>query len=472
MRFLFVTYCFGDDSGQTLIGVYKRGLRVALELHARGHEVLFDCTGRGTYRDELTELAEPRIRFVDLGFDAEHDGSEQGRASSLRAMSHARPDLVVVGEAPLAGTLLEATLCAVELGIPVAVLDNAYNARAVRQFLGDHGGMVDAVVLTGLTCAHTRKPPPHLGQVPPFVTSARAEAEELVRGRLGLRADRLVCVLGYDRKVEQLGFSLLERLPAADTEFVFVSRRPAECERRAAALPAELRARVRVLGLLPDAVLFGLIELSRLAIVKYGFMQVTECMALRTPVICAYHEGPEWLGLLPGACREFVHAAHEQDADAATLRAAERLLRVPEHAMRSLHDGGFDASVRAADFLESLPAGQREGAWTEAIAKFPEKRVRVAVRAAVRTRSVRVDLLRAMRLRLLPGEEVHSLVCRCTVDGAERFLRLWARRYSSGREARRARREAARAGRRVLFASPRQRLLIEPDAGQTLLPPL
>ena len=473
MRVLFITYCFGDPAGQALIGVYKRGLRVALELRDRGHDVLFDCTGRSSYRDDLTEFAEDRIHFVDLGlYDGENDGSERSRQNSLQAMSRCRPDLVVVGEAPLAGTLLEATLCAVELGIPVALLDNAYNARAVRRFLRDHGGMVDAVVLTGPSCAHTGAPPTHLRQVPPFVTSARSEAALLVEERLGLRPERLVCILAYDGKVERLGFSLIESLDAPEAAYVFMSRDPEECERRAAALPEDLRARVRVLELLPDPLLFGLIELSSLAVVKYGFMQVTECMALRTPVICAYHEGPTWLDLLPGACRSFVHAAEHEDADPATVAAAGRFLEVGEQAMASIHDGEFDASVRAADFLETVPASQRSEASTEAVRKFPEKQVRAAVRKATGRRSVSVLLMRAMRLRSLPGEEVHSLVCRYTIDGAERFLRLWGHRYASGRAVKRGRREAARSGRRVLFASPRERVLIESDLGQSMLPPL
>jgi hypothetical protein len=472
MRVLFVTYCFGDDSRQTLVGVYKRGLRIALELHERGHEVLFDCTGRGTYRDDLTLLAEQRIRFVDLHLNLVENDLQRSRERARQAMSRCRLDLIVVGEAPLAGTLLEATLCAVELGIPVAVLDNAYNEHAAREFFQNHRGMVDAVVLTGPSCAHAKAPPSHLHQVPPFVTSAPTEAADLVETALGLRAERLVCVLGYDAKVERLGFSLLERLDAPDASFVFVSRRPQEAKRRAAGLPADLRTRVRVLELVPDRLLFGLIELAGLAVVKYGFMQVTECLALRTPVICAYHEGATWLNLLPKACQSFVHVADQDAADPATLTAAETLLDVRDEAMRSIHDGGFDAAAQAADFLESLPAEVPRDAWTEALATFPEKQVRAAVRASTGRRSVGVLLLRGMRIRSLEGEEVHALICRCTIQGTERLLRLWGRRYASRQRARRALRAARRSRRCVLSGSARRRVLIEPDLGHTMLPPL
>lgn len=68
-RFFFVTYCFGDYQGQSLIGVYKRGLRIALELADRGHEVVFFCTGREAFSDDLTRQAEQRLTFVDIPFE-------------------------------------------------------------------------------------------------------------------------------------------------------------------------------------------------------------------------------------------------------------------------------------------------------------------------------------------------------------------------------------------------------------------
>lgn len=473
MRVLFVAYCFVDGRGQALIGVYKRALRVALELVDRGHEVAFDCTGRTAYRDAVTTLAEDRVDFVDLQLHPSDDvDMEIGRARALRGIAGVRPDLVVVGEAPMAGTLLEATLCAVELGIPVALLDNAYNPSAVKQFLRSHGAMMDGVVLTGPSCAHTRDGPAHLCQVPPFATSDLPAARALLDERIGRRPQQVVSVLAYDGKVQRLAFSLLERLPGG-TEWVVMSRQPAECERVAATLPEAVRERVHVFGLLPDPLLFGLIELSDLAVAKYGFMQVTECVALRTPVICAYHEGPTWADFLPADCKPFIHVAVDDTADAVTEAAARRLLALHPDDMRSLHGGSFDAVERTADFLERLPRRPRGGAWTEAIEQFPERHVRRAVRRAVGDDALALDALRVMRLRLLADGELHSLLCRCTLAGDdERHVRLWARRYASRKAARHARREAARAGRPLLFASPLRRLLIEADLGQAELPPI
>jgi hypothetical protein len=470
VRVLFVAYCFGENAGQTLIGVYKRGLRIALELDRRGHEVLFDCTGRSEYRDELTAIAEERLRFVDLRLGLPTDDPERSRADSVRAIADCAPDLVVVGEAPLAGTLLEATLCAVELDIPVAVLDNAYNDSAAMQLIRDHGGLADGIVLTGPSCAHARAAPTFVRQIPPLVAADPDGAAALVEG-LGLESDRLVSILAYDRKAERLGFSLAERLAAPNVDYLFMARRPDECERRAAELPPELGARVRVVGLLPDPLLFGVLERSSLAVVKYGFMQVSECLALRTPAVCVFHEGATWVDLLPELCQRYLHVAQGDEADPATVNAARRLLDVDEEELRAIHDGGFDGVERAADFLEELPTARRD-AWTAATETFPEEEVRAALQAGVGGGHVDVRLLRAMLLRSLPGAEIHALVCRCETGGDERFLRLWARRYASPWAVRRDRRAAARSGRRVLAASPRRRILIEADPGQALLPPL
>jgi hypothetical protein len=140
--------------------------------------------------------------------------------------------------------------------------------------------------------------------------------------------------------------------------------------------------------------------------------------------------------------------------------------------MRSIHSGGFDASAQTADFLDTVAAQPSVRLRAETTKTFPEKHVQSAVRTAVGGRTVSVSQLRSMRLRSLPGEELYSVACRCTMDGNERFVRLWAHRYSSAWAARRGRRNAALLGRRVLFTSLRHRLLIEPDIGPAELPPL
>ncbi len=466
MRFLVVTYCFAAEGREVLIGVYKRGLRIALELESRGHEVYFDCTGRHGYSDAMTALAEERLRFVDLGLGQGGGGPDAIRESSVRAIADIAPDVVVVGEAPLAGTLLESTLCAVELEIPVVVLDNAYFPTAVSNFLAAHAGMIDGFVLTGPTCTHTPNPPPHVEQVPPFVTSIVADAERVV-SELGLRRDRLVVVLAYDRMVEHLAFSLVDRL--GDVDFLFLSKQPETCAERAAELPHAQRERVRVLGLPPEPVLFGLIELARLAIAKGGFMQVTECLALRTPAIVAYWEGTAWLRHVAPACREFTHLTPSDEADDETVAAALRFLALDEDAMASVHDGTFAAAARTADFLERIPSAGRPA--RRGSLDLTERDLSKAVRALGAGDGVRVREVRSMCIRSEGVEEVHAVTCRYTSGDDQLFARLWARRTPTAAGVLVGRGRAARAGRTVVLVSPRRRLLIERDFGHGSIPP-
>jgi hypothetical protein len=58
------------------------------------------------------------------------------------------------------------------------------------------------------------------------------------------------------------------------------------------------------------------------------------------------------------------------------------------------------------------------------------------------------------------------------VDGRERVVRLWARRYRSPLLLVGAIVRAVLARRRLLAVSPRRGVLIEPDRGHALLPPL
>jgi hypothetical protein len=475
VRFLFVTYCFGAWNGQALIGVYKRGLRVAMELVARGHHVDFFCTGRHAYRDGLVEAAERCMTFVDIPFSVEAlDAAEEVRQGMLAAMSELRPDAVVVGESPLAGAMMEAALCAVELGIPLAILDNAYHPDFVDYFCRVNGGLADGIVLTGPSSFHTASPPPFLCQVPAFIEPAPEEEIEAALGEAGLGGGRLITVLAYDEKVEKLGLSLLPSLAQDGVEAAFLSRDPERCRERLAALPEATRRRAGVLAIPPDRVLFGLIRRARLAIAKYGFMQVSECLSLSTPVIAVYHEGPRWLDSFPTACRSATHMTHEAEADAATVAAARHMLALGPEALAGVHDGSLRAAPRAAEFLERLrlrsPAETLTGAEELGI---DARAFRRALRAHL-GRPPRGLAVRAMYSRELPDCCIHAVVCRSEVDGDRTCVRLWGRVYASRRAARRDRRAARDndSQRRVLYFSGRRRLMLELDLGQARLPPL
>ncbi len=474
MKFLFVAYCFGNIQGQALIGVYKRGLRVALELCNRGHEVAFFCTGRDNFHDSLTALAEKRMRLVDFPcVDAAFAGAEKNRAAFVKGIAELDPDVVVIGEAPLAGTMLESTLCAVELGIPVVCLDNAYQAAFVDLFCRYHGSMFDGIVLTGPSSLHLPDPPAYVVQVSPYIEPDAASAWVTLTQELGLSGDKLVVVMAYDRNVERLATSLLSKLDIPGLEALFLSPDIEGVQQRLARLPDAVRARSRVIQPPPEPILFGLLQLARLAVGKCAFMQVTECLSLRTPIIGFYFRGDFSLDHLPQVYRSFAHTTTDPEADAATVAAARRLLRVDPASMAAIHDGQLNATARTAAFLEALPGTPRQDTWTEcARLGFSTERVRAALGTLEPSGPPTLEQLRASFLRGMPDQAVFALACRYTAAGTRHFARLWGRAFRSRAS---AEAELVKAGtpdsrRQVLYFSAVDQLLIEKDLGEAVLP--
>jgi hypothetical protein len=477
MKFLFVTYCFGPQQGQALIGVYKRGLRIALELCDRGHDVAFFCTGRDNFHDALTARAEQQLQFVDLpSFDDPLlEVAEANRQLYLKNIAEINPDVVVIGEVPLVNSLLETTLCAVELGIPVVLLDNAFRPMFTAMFCWVHGPMMDGMILTGPSSFHRSHPPAYLCQVPPYIEAAPQEARSLLTGELGLSGDRLITVMAYDLNVERLGISLLGRLGDSAPEALFLTRDLEGCQQRLGQLPSQVREKIRVIGPQSERLLFGLLQLSRLAVGKCAFMQFTECLSLRTPIIGFYFKGDFSLNYIPFRCRSFAHATSNLEADAATVAAARRFLHLNKDKLASLHNGEFGAATKAADFLESLALQPRQDT-LDGCARlgFSEPIIRNALAAQHSSDHLIVRQLRATRLRILPQQDIYSLLCGYTLNDEEKFVRLWGRIFKSRKSAKAelADARAEGSGRCVLYYSLAKRLLIERDIGEAALPDL
>ncbi len=496
MRFLFVTYCFGNAQGHALVGVYKRGLRIALELARRGHEVAFVCPGRENFTDETTIAAGRLLKFVDLEFrHPTPEAAVWNRREFTSGIRAFRPDVVVIGEAPLEGFLLEATLSTVELGIPVAVVDNAYNPSLVALFCELWQTMFDGIVLTGPRSFWQSEAPRHVLQIPPFIQPDVPCARDLVT-REGLRGERLVTVLAYDLNVQALALSTLRGLDGPATEAVFLTHEIEACRRQVEGLPEDLRGRVRVLPPQPDGLHFGLLQLSRLVIGKCAFMQVSECLSLHTPILGFAFPGQFALRWVPAVCRRFSHSTTETTASEETLAAARRLIEVQPEAMRAVHDGTLGAAERAADFLEALPGEPRKSVGEACERAFRQRYERTSspararawqrrrlsdevIRAAlarvhpeaeIAVREVRFGLIR----RLEQGEEICAATASYTADGTQRFQRLWIRLFSNPQGLQHSVRLARAPGseRRLYLVRPEQRFLIEENRGETLLPTL
>jgi hypothetical protein len=371
VRILFSAYCMCNNAkGDSLIGVYKRALRIALEMARRGHEVWIFCPGREDYQDELTRQAEGRLHFLDFGLKVLLCPSKKiMRRYYRRAFRRLQLDMVVLGESPLAGTLLESTICALTLGIRLVVLDNSYASWVSQAFIILQGWLYDGIVLTGPNSLQIRKPPEYYCAAPPYLEGTPGEAEALLE-RAGFRQQRLVTVLGYERKAEQLALALLPRLLEYNCAVVFLTPNLEECRKHLALLPPEITARTVVLPPPGEGMLFGLLQRSNLVIGKCGYMQVSECLALRTPFLAINYRGcfPVWF--LPAKARRFLHTTVVTNASTVTLEAAVRLLQTSPDEMRDLHDGKFGARALVADFLERLPAGRRKRMTAWAVPRY------------------------------------------------------------------------------------------------------
>ena len=265
-------------------------------------------------------------------------------------------------------------------------------------------------------------------------------------------------------------WSLLRRLDEPDVGGLVLTPNVAEVEGRIARLPAAVAARVRAAAPPPDPVLFGLLEIAGSAVTKGGFMQVTETLSLRTPVIAFWYDLDYSAAQLPEVLRPFTHPTRQAEADAATVAAARAFLRLGAE-LTAVHDGGFGAAGMAAEFIEGLSRTPRPDASADAARLgFTARRMRQALRRL--DPSPVVHQIRASHLRTMADHDLYTVLCECTLGGERRFVRLWGRVFRGG-----ARTAAAAAlgsavdpPRRILSA--RGQITIEVDLGEGFLPPV
>jgi UDP-N-acetylglucosamine:LPS N-acetylglucosamine transferase len=462
-----------NENGDSLIGVYKRAIRIGLELVRRGHEVWMHCPGRELLHDELTKQAEAHFHFLDFPGRVTCSRSIELRRRYCRmVLRRVKPDIVVGGEAPLAGAILESTLCAVSLGIRVVALDNAYSPKCVRMFVAEHGPMLDGVVLTGPSSFQMANGPEYYCPVPPYIEGSSAAAEALL-DQLGITPRKLITVLGYERKAEQLAATLLSKLAGYNCATVFLARKPKDCQERLSSLPPAVLKNVYVLALPSEDLLFGLLQLSNLVIGKCGFMQASESLALRTPFIGIQYPGCFPLYHLSSYGRRFVSDTSKLDATRRTVRAAVRLLHTSPEKLAKLHNGRFGARSAVADFLERLPPLPRTGTTEESSRLgYPVSVFQDVLSRLHPEGPLQIEAVRCTRIRDMWWGYIDSLVCLYTLGQRPRTLFLWGRKYYlrlfASQDIRAARLPGS--GRRVLFVSKDGRALLEDDVGEWLLP--
>jgi hypothetical protein len=354
MRILFVAYCIVNENGDSLTAVYRKALATALEMAARGHDIWMFCPGRRDYLDDSTYEAEVSIRFLD--FPQRMLGSprtEFRRRCYRMALRNLRPDLIVMGESPLRGTLLDVTECAVNAGIRLVLFENAYSPRHSRVFVARSQSKFDGIVLAGPSSLQMRRPPERYCAAPPYLEGSTLEAETLL-SRSGQQPERWITVVADDPRVLQLAAPLLDRLPEHDCGAVVVTSGAPECKRIVGALTPKVAERILVLPRASDNLLFGLLRVSSLVIGKCDFALVSECLASRTPFLGLKYPGCFPVSLLPRRASRFVHVRDAQSIYPGTERVAWRFLHTPRADVPSLHDGSVGARSMVADFLEML----------------------------------------------------------------------------------------------------------------------
>ncbi|MBD2896927.1 hypothetical protein amrb99_58790 [Actinomadura sp. RB99] len=430
MRVLMVAYYWISDGKESMIGVCKRCVRVGTALAERGHEVLLAPHGMKVRAPEP-----PGITFVELPWTPAQDKNAcfglaedgQNRAPMLDRLAELAPDLLVIGEAPLSGMFLETAMCAAELDLPTIIFDNAYGDFLAEQMWYGQNGIADAMVLTGPTSFHWNDAPECVRQVPPFVDDVPNAADDLL-GDMGIRAAPLVTIFAYDAKVERVALDVAASLDADDPTLLFLSRDPEALRARL----GEIQPRVRTHVIAPpaDPVLFDLLRRSKLAIVKHGFMQITEAVSLGTPVLSIRHNGPEWMEYTPEFFRQFAAVTSGNDL-AETLSEIERLLALPPDEVAKVHSGPFHAAEQAAAFLERAYAAGRRDKQEECEARgFTPGRVARALRHLVGPEVSSVHTVRATRINVSRQRDQYALYVGYTADGTDRSARLVGTLYS------------------------------------------
>ena len=466
MRFLFAAYCMVNNAdGNSLIGVFKRCLRIGVELHRRGHSVAIVCSGFGSFRDATVTQARGKLRFIEIPPRVAFHASSRVQRRWLReTVREFGADVVVIGEAPMGGVLLDAAVVAGQLSIPSVILDNAYSPFLAEKFVLDHGPAADGIALMGPSSFQMQDPPNFYCAVAPLISLGADAAATL--DEQWPRARRVVTVLGYEQKAEQLAIALLRAMPWLSCHLLLITPDAAAAQARLALLPAAIRKKIHVMAMPAESVLFEAIRRSKLVIGKAGFMQMCESICLETPFLGIYYYGCYTVWQLPWRALRFVG---QTSGTAATFFVAMRFLRLlhtPKSSMRAVHRGGFNGLAIVCDFLESMVGRLRDGV-TEDSARvgYTAERVRQALEARHPGRSIEVVWVRTAHRCSEANGKVDCVFARYRSGQRHSVATLTGRRLMKPIETADQATQAATAepARKVWYRSPDGALTLEDE---------
>jgi UDP-N-acetylglucosamine:LPS N-acetylglucosamine transferase len=264
---LFITYTFGEP---IVAGVFFRAIRLASALSKRGWTCCIFNFGP-LHKD-------PKVESLGSGIRISNEFETGDVWKAFRQLRDLQPDIVIFGEAPLAGAMQVLWRAAEMLGKPFVLLEQYYDLRTPGRF------DVDLMLLYGLKCfwkSHSNARRRWI-IIPPFIDEVTPIAELPVPP--GPRSAPRVLILGGEAIVLKEGIRLLADIKDPSPQVVAISGDPASAARQmtASGIPAN---HAFALPLQSDANLFGLLQSSSAAITANGFMQMTEALALGCPTI-------------------------------------------------------------------------------------------------------------------------------------------------------------------------------------------
>jgi hypothetical protein len=474
MRFLFAAYCIvNSENGDSLIGVYKRCLRIGMELHRRGHAVAIFCPGHGCFRDATVMRALGKLEFFDLPLRAIFNSSSKLRRRCLRKIVRGfAPDVVVIGEVPLGGHLMDAAVAASSLGIPSVVLDNAYSPFMAGKFVHDHAAFADGMALMGPSSFQMKDPPGFYRAIAPLISPCDAETAAALEKNWP-PARRVVTVLGYEKKAEQLAVALLRAMPWLPCRILLITPGIAAAEARLAPLPPAVRERIQIMPMPIEEIFFEVLRRSSLVIGKAGFMQMCECICLQTPFLGLYYYGCYNVFQLPWRTLRFVGQTSGTTATLLVRLRFLRLLHARRRSMRALHSGGFNGLDTVCEFLESMAGKLRDGVTADsARAGYTRERVQQALEARHPGRGIQVLWVRSGPLRAGFNNPVDCVVAGYRSGRRQAVATLWGRRVTNPIAALAQAVSAADndPARKIWYRSPDGAVVLEEDIGEDRLP--
>jgi hypothetical protein len=334
-------------------------------------------------------------------------------------------------------------------------LDNAYQPLFNKVFCFHHSGMFDQIILNGLSSQYELNPREYLKQVPPFVTPYPNYANT---------HESYILVLAYDYKVAELAFAILDSLPKLNFKAIFIGS-----EKTISPILNRLpREHIDSCNIIPppsEDVYFSLLERAQVAITKFGFMQVTEALSLKTPIIALYYPGYFLLESLPKLAREFIFVV-ENPNDPSAISAFSKFMEIESNSLAILHNGSFNGMCKAADCLEEqIVFSDKTSHISEAGFNFGllEKAV-----SNLENQQIAIEMIRGFYLRGLPTQVIYSIVCHYRKDEQHKVVRMLGHQYKSIKNLEADLKTGQ--NRKILVKSFRLKRLIELDQGKLDMP--